>query len=186
MKGHLVLICVVATVVLSGCSSTEETVEKQNNEETMKENSNQWIVDDLIIKWENNKKYTLEMIELMPEEAMDEIPAEGMESYRWQVEHFSKSFVNQSGKIPDFPIAEIDVTTKESMLKSMEEVFDSILKYLNQINGSKLSETMEMWYGTSTRLRVFNLMDNHLAHHRGQMIVYLRLKGIKPAKYVGW
>ena len=29
-------------------------------------------------------------------------------------------------------------------------------------------------------------MDNHLAHHRGQLIVYLRLMGLKPPSYVGW
>lgn len=29
-------------------------------------------------------------------------------------------------------------------------------------------------------------MDNHLAHHRGQMIIYLRLQGIKPPAYTGW
>jgi uncharacterized damage-inducible protein DinB len=43
-----------------------------------------------------------------------------------------------------------------------------------------------MWYGSSTKNRILNLMDNHLAHHRGQMIVYLRLKGIEPPSYVGW
>jgi len=184
MKGIGIILSCVAGMLL-GCSGIqqEEMVENKNELQQM---DNQWIVDDLIIKWENNKKYTLEMIELMPEEAMDEIPAEGMKSYRWQVEHFSRSFQNQSSKIPDFPIAGIDVSTKASMIISMTQVFDSILDYLQKIDGSKLSETMEMWYGNSTRLRVFNLMDNHLAHHRGQMIVYLRLQGIAPAKYIGW
>ncbi|MCU0354066.1 MAG: DinB family protein [Cytophagales bacterium] len=29
-------------------------------------------------------------------------------------------------------------------------------------------------------------MENHIIHHRGQAIVYLRLKGIRPEGYVGW
>ncbi|NJL74904.1 MAG: hypothetical protein HC892_07620 [Saprospiraceae bacterium] len=30
------------------------------------------------------------------------------------------------------------------------------------------------------------LMNDHLTHHRAQMIVYLRLKDVQPPKYVGW
>jgi uncharacterized damage-inducible protein DinB len=30
------------------------------------------------------------------------------------------------------------------------------------------------------------LMHDHHTHHRGQIIVYLRLNGLKPPKYVGW
>ena len=29
-------------------------------------------------------------------------------------------------------------------------------------------------------------MENHIIHHRGQCVVYLRLKNIKPVGYYGW
>jgi uncharacterized damage-inducible protein DinB len=29
-------------------------------------------------------------------------------------------------------------------------------------------------------------MENHIIHHRGQAIVYLRLNGVKPKGYFGW
>ncbi|RZM10040.1 MAG: DinB family protein, partial [Pedobacter sp.] len=29
-------------------------------------------------------------------------------------------------------------------------------------------------------------MDNHIIHHRGQCMVYLRMNGITPEGYLGW
>lgn len=40
--------------------------------------------------------------------------------------------------------------------------------------------------GPLTRRQILILMHDHQAHHIGQLIVYLRLKGIKPPGYVGW
>jgi len=30
------------------------------------------------------------------------------------------------------------------------------------------------------------LLNDHQTHHRGQLVVYLRLNGIKPPAYIGW
>ncbi len=37
-----------------------------------------------------------------------------------------------------------------------------------------------------TERQIINLMNDHLTHHRAQAIVYLRLNGVMPPKYVGW
>lgn len=37
-----------------------------------------------------------------------------------------------------------------------------------------------------TRRQILLLLHDHQTHHIGQVIVYLRLKGIKPPAYVGW
>lgn len=34
--------------------------------------------------------------------------------------------------------------------------------------------------------RFFYALENHIVHHRGQAMVYLRLKGTIPVGYVGW
>ncbi|MEM1336502.1 MAG: DinB family protein [Bacteroidota bacterium] len=42
-----------------------------------------------------------------------------------------------------------------------------------------LGESIPVW-------RLFYAMENHIIHHRGQCIVYLRLNGIVPKGYYGW
>nr|NIM13383.1 DinB family protein [Candidatus Aminicenantes bacterium]NIM80034.1 DinB family protein [Candidatus Aminicenantes bacterium]NIO82289.1 DinB family protein [Candidatus Aminicenantes bacterium]NIQ68157.1 DinB family protein [Candidatus Aminicenantes bacterium] len=37
-----------------------------------------------------------------------------------------------------------------------------------------------------SKSQTFMTIRDHVAHHRGQMVIYLRLKGIKPPQYVGW
>jgi uncharacterized damage-inducible protein DinB len=36
------------------------------------------------------------------------------------------------------------------------------------------------------KLQILNLLNDHQTHHRAQLIVYLRINGIKPPDYVGW
>lgn len=42
-----------------------------------------------------------------------------------------------------------------------------------------MGETLPVW-------RILYALENHLIHHRGQCVVYLRLKGIAPEGYLGW
>lgn len=147
---------------------------------------NQWLMEDLIKKWENNKHYSLQVLEAMPEEHYDFAPAKGMKSFREQASHIATGFNYQLKKsgLPALPA--VKNKSKAAMIESYGEIFDALLQNLKNYPPDQLKEEASMWYGTSTRLRMLNLMDNHLAHHRGQMIVYLRLKGIKAPAYVGW
>lgn len=178
-SGHMKYILIfILSLALSACQATSST-------ETNSTPTQEWIIEDLVKKWEHNKKYTIMVLERMPEEAYDFVPAEGMRSFREQATHIIQSFVYQLGKTEIGEFLEIDGATREAMVASYERVFDHVLNYIKQCDG-KLGNEVSMWYGSSSHLRLFNLMDNHLAHHRGQMIVYLRLKGIKPPQYVGW
>jgi len=167
---------------------SQSQVSAQNQSENMENTiSNEWIVADLIKKWEGNKTYTLGVLEAMPEEHYDFKPMEEMMSFQEQALHIANGFHYQI-KLGEekSPFSNIDETSKETIIASYEKVFDSILDYLKQVDPTSLSNEGKAWFGQATKLRAINLMDNHLAHHRGQLIVYLRLKGIKPPKYIGW
>lgn len=171
---------VILITIFSSCSS------QQNESNKSKSNEGEWITTDLIAKWENNKSYTLKMLEVMPEEHYDFIPIEGMRSYKEQAVHIGNGFSYQIGKTGIFDLQSVDNTNKESVINSYNIIFDEIISKLKGIKDSELKNTTSMWYGDSSYLRILNLADNHLAHHRGQMIVYLRLKEIKPPSYIGW
>ena len=145
-----------------------------------------WLVAELVIKWENNKSYILEMLEAMPEEHYNFVPADKMRTYKEQAEHIVGSFNYQLTKTGFFDLPSVDNANKKSLIKSYTAIFDEIISKLKNVKDSELKTKTAMWYGQSSYLRILNLADNHLAHHRGQMIVYLRLKGIKPPRYIGW
>ncbi len=78
------------------------------------------------------------------------------------------------------------MTSKELIKEALVDFFDTFLEKIETMDENKLQEIEDVWYGKSTRYQIANIMDNHLSHHRGQMVVYLRLKNIKPPSYLGW
>ena len=150
------------------------------------QNAGQWLVDDLVKKWNNNKAYMLEALEAMPEESYDFVPAPGMMSFQEQAVHVANGFHFHWKAAGLSGLPEMKEGDKAAIMESYTRILDEVIASLPKLTGAVLSEEKSMWYGSSTKNRIFNLMDNHLAHHRGQMIVYLRLKGIKPPAYRGW
>ena len=53
-------------------------------------------------------------------------------------------------------------------------------------HSSDLDEEVQFFAGPMSKRQILVLMNDHLTHHRGQMIVYVRLKGVKPPAYKGW
>jgi uncharacterized damage-inducible protein DinB len=170
--------------LIIACTSTSNTSKTET--ERMNTANHQYIINDLLTKWENNKTYTLAVLEAMPEAHYDFQPTEEVKSFRNQAAHIVSSFNFQMEFIGYPNLAKVDKTSKATVIKSYTEVFDVIIAHIKTLNTKSLAEEIEPFYGTSTKSRMLNLMDNHLAHHRGQLTIYLRLKGVKPPKYVGW
>jgi uncharacterized damage-inducible protein DinB len=55
-----------------------------------------------------------------------------------------------------------------------------------KMNTGQMDEKVKFFAGPITRRQILILMHDHQTHHLGQLIVYLRLKGIKPPDYIGW
>lgn len=145
-----------------------------------------YIIQDYIKRWNANKRYLLRILSAMPEDAYDFKPTVDMKSFKSQATHIASWLTNHFKKMGHSGLTPFDKSNKRKIIASYEVFFDEIIAYVSQLNPNELKNTIKMWYGQSTKSRLMNLMDNHLAHHRGQMVVYLRLKGIKPPSYVGW
>ena len=179
----------MAFFCLGACDQSEDKIEQKPevNSSTISEDENlDWIVDELQIKWNNNKNYCIETLESMPEEAYNFIPADSIKSFSEQASHIITTMHWQMAKLGFDNPPEFNNESKAELIKSYELLFDYLLSELEAMDGEALKETVGVFYGKSTKRRLFNLLDHHVAHHRGQMIVYLRLKGIEPPKYRGW
>jgi uncharacterized damage-inducible protein DinB len=64
--------------------------------------------------------------------------------------------------------------------------YDWVEKVVTETHTEKLLQ-MENYAGGQIPIwRLFCALENHIIHHRGQAICYLRLNGVTPEGYIGW
>lgn len=144
-----------------------------------------------VIKLENARAYTLKVARLMPEEKYAYKPVPEEMSFGEQLLHLgtnlgwlSSSYIGEGNN----PVTKADAALqkKEEIIKTLERAYDFALNALRNFSPEKLSDNVKFFAGPMTRLQIINLLNDHQTHHRGQLLVYLRLNGIKPPAYVGW
>lgn len=151
----------------------------------------------------NMKEYTLEMVELMPEEKLDFRPSDSVRSFKGQVQHLITTnhfllnyFLKYDEKenreaVQKESIALVeDNSSKSDLLVSLNETFDDIIAFFE--NASESFYKKEYTFGPPEQplkkdyFATCMLIRDHISHHRAQLIVYLRLNDIKPAQYRGF
>ena len=144
----------------------------------------------LEVKWANAKTYTLKMAELMPEEFYDFKPVPDVMSFKEQLLHIAQNIqwlstsYLLSGKKP--PKKDSVHTTKAMIIQRLTDAYDIGLLAHQSLSAEELNQTVSFFAGPMTKRQILFLLHDHQTHHVGQIIVYLRLKGIKPPPYVGW
>ena len=152
--------------------------------------SAQEIIPTFLEKWENSKNYLLDMAESMPEEFYNYKPTEGQMTFGEQLWHIKKNMDWLSTTY--FLNEKFDKKTSEKPLNKTETMatlrisFDKVYKIIEKSNPQELNEKVDFFAGEKSKLQILNLLQDHVTHHRGQLIVYLNLKNIKTQKYVGW
>jgi len=141
---------------------------------------------ELIKKWKGNKRYTLKFVDLIGEDQLDFKPVEGTKTYQSQLSHITTWLRTHSRFVTETELSKPKTKTKAELQAALNDFFDSLLTFLEQSTEEELSQKVKVWYGTVSKKFILSTMDNHLAHHRGQLVVYLRHLGIKPPSYTGW
>lgn len=141
-------------------------------------------------KWENSKNYLIGIAEAMPESNYDYKPTAREMSFKSQLLHiqgnmdwlrqayFSKS-KNGSGQ-------RTVSKTKSEIIKSLKKSFDATSESIKKVRPEELNTVVDFFAGPKSKLQILNLLQDHVSHHRGQLIVYLNLNEIQPPEYVGW
>lgn len=154
-------------------------------------NAQQTTVKDAFLeKWENSKNYLIEIAEAMTEELYDFKPTERQMSFKEQLLHINgnlewlsnsyfKEIKYEKGK------PNLDMSKVETILE-LEKGFDNVIQIIEKTPDEDLIETVDFFAGPKSKLQILNLMQDHVTHHRGQLIVYLNLNEINPPKYSGW
>lgn len=78
--------------------------------------------------------------------------------------------------------------SKSETLSMLNKAFDAITQQVENLQDKDAEHSVKFFAKNvaMTKKGIYYLIRDHLTHHRAQLVVYLRLKGIKPPRYVGW
>jgi hypothetical protein len=152
------------------------------------------VKDALVKHWKTTGEFTIAVAKLMPADQYGYKPVPAELSFSQVVVQIAGANIgacaNASGMtrmtipptIAEALKAEKDVD-KATAVQFLTETFD----YCNKAVESMTPEKMDAVVGGTRKMTGFEWLwayFTHTAHHRGQLEVYLRLKGIKPPDYV--
>ncbi len=146
--------------------------------------------EEFLAKWENSKAYVVEIVEAMPEDKLDFKPVEDVMSFREMVAHIAGSSVMMSNNFLEERETNIDLEkpdmSKSELKDAVAASFDFAAEGFKSLSEEQLAETIEVFGSTISRRQALALIDTHMIHHRGNLVVYLRLNGIKPPQFRAW
>ena len=147
-------------------------------------------LSDYKLKWKNASEYTLEFAHAMPEDHYGYTPTKVEMTYREQLKHVAGNMIWLCSSFLEGKPTSIDPTksgdSKKEIIAMLEKSFAYANETISSLTDKDLEETVDFFAGKMTRRRILFLLTDHVTHHRGQLVVYLRMKNVEPPSYRGW
>lgn len=148
---------------------------------------------DYLERLENSKKYILLVAASMPEDKYDFKATPESMSFAENLLHigYAMDWHSQS-LLGDRPsrdwktdtVFKVAKKSKKDMIVTLEKTFEETTKLLKEFDPSLLEDRLDYFGLNRTKRQIFLLLADHITHHRGQMLVYMRLNGLVPPRYV--
>jgi uncharacterized damage-inducible protein DinB len=149
--------------------------------------------DEFALAWNSSKEYTLKIYNQMPEDKMEYKYTPESFSWRTQFVHCIVFTAGQlSGRLnisnpydnksKDF----WKILNKNQLETELNNFYAWVEKTVSETSVENLLQVEGYAGGNIPIWRLFYALENHIIHHRGQAICYLRLNGITPIGYIGW
>ncbi len=139
--------------------------------------------------WDQGKEYFMEFASAMPEDKFTFKPTEEVFSYSEQLLHVAGAnywfFAAIKGEKPSKPEEEFKAEGKSpaDVIKVVEESFAYAEGAFTELTDESAAVEVSMGRSKQAVWKIILFGAEHITHHRGQMVVYLRLNGIKPPQY---
>jgi len=145
------------------------------------------VTDAFLEKWTNSKTYLMEVAAAMPSEKYDYAPTERQMTFEQQLRHIDAN-INWIGSsyfdMPSVPLSE--TLSKQELVNALSNTFDNLAKAVEKLTQEDLKTVKPFFAGPKSNLQLLNLLQDHVTHHRGQLIVYLNLCEVAAPVYSGW
>ena len=146
--------------------------------------------NDFLGHWRSTSEYTLDILEAMPAEHFAFKPNEEQRTFGEQLEHLANSNARYferfekeaAGPAPGAPKTLTKDTVREFLTKTFGYV-ETVLTSLTEEDFLRRDVRMGFRSVPHTAQDVFLRAYMHTTHHRGQIVTYLRLKGITPPRW---
>lgn len=140
--------------------------------------------------WDRACKYTIAVIEKMPEDKWDYKSTSEIMSFREQIVHIADNLYRLNSRYiaeEKTPEWRKEPGNRENVMKMINGAFAYVRETVENRNDAELSEKVRFFSGDKFEKRhILYLMKDHMTHHRAQMIIYLRENNVVPPGYVGW
>jgi uncharacterized damage-inducible protein DinB len=152
----------------------------------------QFTQSQLVAEWLRAKVYTKEYLDAMPADHYGFKPTPEIRSFAMQALHLADAnylfSAMGSGKASPAgqtlsahdTLQKTVAQTKEAVTSAVMDSYDFVIRVLQEMPPGQWQETIKFGKTDITRSGLFGKAFEHQTHHRGQMTIYLRLKGITP------
>lgn len=150
-------------------------------------------IKEYLERLEKSKEYLILVAETMPEDkyTFKATPesmsfAENLMHIAWAMDWHSQSLMGER-KARDWNTdTELKVATKskKEMIAAVAKNFDKTIEFISKFDVNKLEQRVDYFGANRTKRQILLLLADHITHHRGQMLVYMRLNKLKPPRYV--
>ena len=150
------------------------------------------VIEEIVEEVGKSRAYTIECAMAMPEDKYNFRPVPEVRSFGQQLVHIAEANGSimewhvEGKKNPSWPYSgdgKERVTSKADVIAQLNAAYDYIEKGLSQMSDALLRERVKAEAAEESRQWGLHLLLDHATHHRGQVVVYLRLNGIKPPEY---
>lgn len=150
----------------------------------------QQLRDDFLAHWKVEREYSLAVLDAMPVEHHALKPTPGQRSFAKQIGHYARSNVNyfKGFGLPIEPPPLPGDNSPQSLRSDLIASYD----YVSQVLAAMTEEDFgrrNVEFGPVGRMNLHSAQDvfmrayMHSAHHRGSVVVYLRLAGVEPPRW---
>lgn len=77
-----------------------------------------------------------------------------------------------------------NVSGKEAIIADLEQSFDFAIE--NILNITEFEKEISFFGQSLTKLELLMLTEHHLHREQGKITIYMRMKGVAPAKSTSW
>jgi len=138
----------------------------------------------------NAKAYTMAVAAALPDSLYSFAPVPGTMTFAQQLQHMAQNLEMLCEKYLGWEKEAWPLDLPDPMPKQVRErvagAFDIAIHTVKNTPSDSLGVVVPFFAGPKTRLQIIQLLNDHQSHHRGELIVYLRLCGMVPPRYVGW
>lgn len=150
-------------------------------------------INEYLERLENSRKYLILVAETMPEEKYvfkatpDSMSfCESLMHIGWAMDWHSQSLLGGREARDWNTDTELKVgnKSKEEMIRTIDNTFDETIEFIKDFDVQQLDDRLDYFGSNRTKRQILLLLSDHITHHRGQMLVSMRLNGLIPPRYV--